>query len=512
MQCPNCQASSIKKAGGSYNTVSGKKNRYECKSCGYAWKELEPTEDIFDESIVKTTNKKTTSKKYVITSCQSNTETNEDFLKTILNYCRDNSAELMVIPVPYKAHSIGDQSDEHRYDEALHDYLLEDNTYLHDNLKVLGQLKIVATAVNPLSGLDSICRGDSVIIGHNQVQLKTLPILQGDLPVIMTTTGTVSHPNYQISKQGYKATYNHCYAATLVEIDNDNYFHIRQLQFDGIGMYDLDKYYRADGDIEHQQRCEALITGDEHVMFADYSVTQATYGKDSIASLIRPKFIIRHDVLDSYSISHHHERNQFIKYAKFESGVNKIQDELDLTVEYIEQTTPEYSQSVIVSSNHHDHLTRWLTECEPKHEPWNALFYHTMMVKMLEGTTLEKNGASYPNPFSLYYETSYPDTKTVFIGRNESFVVAGIELSQHGDKGVNGSRGSRAQFASIPTPTVIGHSHSPGITQGCYQVGTSSLLNVEYNSGPSSWLNTHCIVYPNSKRTLINIIRGRWRA
>jgi len=58
---------------------------------------------------------------------------------------------------------------------------------------------------------------------------------------------------------------------------------------------------------------------------------------------------------------------------------------------------------------------------------------------------------------------------------------------------------------------VIGHTHSPGISEGCYQTGTSSLLKLGYTSGPSSWLNTHCSVYSNGKRSLISIIDGKWK-
>jgi hypothetical protein len=103
-------------------------------------------------------------------------------------------------------------------------------------------------------------------------------------------------------------------------------------------------------------------------------------------------------------------------------------------------------------------------------------------------------------------------TKVKYLRRNESFKICDIEMSHHGDYGANGSRGSRNQFANLPTKTIIGHSHSPGITAGCYQVGTSSALQLEYNQGLSSWMNTHCLVYTNGKRQLINIINGRWRA
>jgi hypothetical protein len=89
--------------------------------------------------------------------------------------------------------------------------------------------------------------------------------------------------------------------------------------------------------------------------------------------------------------------------------------------------------------------------------------------------------------------------------------IEGIEIGYHGDRGPNGARGSRNAFSKIGVKTVIGHSHSPGIRDGAYQTGTSSRLKLEYNSGPS-WLHTHCVIYPNGKRSLINIIDGKWRA
>jgi hypothetical protein len=63
----------------------------------------------------------------------------------------------------------------------------------------------------------------------------------------------------------------------------------------------------------------------------------------------------------------------------------------------------------------------------------------------------------------------------------------------------------------IGVKSIIGHSHTPAIEEGCYQVGTSTKLSRGYTHGPSSWLNTHCLIYPNGKRTLINVIDGKWR-
>jgi len=58
---------------------------------------------------------------------------------------------------------------------------------------------------------------------------------------------------------------------------------------------------------------------------------------------------------------------------------------------------------------------------------------------------------------------------------------------------------------------VTGHTHSMGIDKGAYMVGCSTSKDLEYTKGISSWTNTHCIIYPNGKRQLINIISGKWR-
>ena len=71
-------------------------------------------------------------------------------------------------------------------------------------------------------------------------------------------------------------------------------------------------------------------------------------------------------------------------------------------------------------------------------------------------------------------------------------------------------RGTRLNRRRIGAKTIIGHSHSPGIEEGCYQAGTSTNLRLEYNLGPSSWLNAHVVLYGNGKRAILPIIDGLW--
>ena len=59
--------------------------------------------------------------------------------------------------------------------------------------------------------------------------------------------------------------------------------------------------------------------------------------------------------------------------------------------------------------------------------------------------------------------------------------------------------------------SVTGHTHTPAILRAAWQVGCTERYDVDYVSGPSSWLHASCLVYPNGSRQMINSIGGNWR-
>jgi hypothetical protein len=499
--CIECGSAAIQRRG--VVNVSGEdRYRYKCNSCGENFY-IPVTSYIIPVVEKEGQTFSVDSTKFVITSAQSNTDINKIFLKALETYCDFNDATLLIIPIKNLSEINS------AYPSSISKYFIENNIKLHPKLKVLASLNISPSLEYPLSGLAPLSKGDSIIIGHNQLQMATLPVQPNDHPVIMTTTGTLSNRNYTETKQGYKADFNHAHAAVVVELDDD-IFHIRHINFDGKGFYDFEKYYTSKI-LFPKNPVSAIVTGDEHVTFSDIDVREATYGEDGIVSLLKPTYLVRHDVLDCFSVSHHHKNNLLTKFKKWNDGTNIIHDELFETIKFIVDTTPTETTNIIVSSNHNDHLKKWLNECDIRHEPWNAITYHYLMFKMLSEVA---DGNEMPNPFELYSAEYFAKNNcdVDFIGRTKSFKLNDVELALHGDVGANGSKGNIKQFAGLPTKTIIGHSHSPGITHGAYQVGTSSTLQLEYNIGPSSWMNTHCILYANGKRQLINIINGRWRA
>ena len=505
--CENCGSTHIIKKGSDVSVFGNRKPRLKCKTCGHHQYDLYASY-MAPKSIDKFAPTSTkTGKKYVITSIQNNTKTNHAFLDSLENYCQWNAAELIVIPLQYNI-TLYDQIT-WDIDKSL---LVAEAFTINNMVNVLGDMNIEVTAENPLSGTDALSKGISVVIPHNQLMMKSLPVTGDSTSVIMVTTGTISEPNYEISKAGYKAEFNHSYSAILIDCADDM-FHMRVLNADDkSGFYDIDGYYTGDK-YTPLEYVEALVTGDEHVYVMNQDVAAATYtNPDSIVNILKPKHIIRHDVLDCFTISHHHQKDHFLQYAKKLANMNNIEQELNQTISFIEDTTPPYAQTYLVSSNHNEHLARWLKETSPKSDHENAIIFHHLTLLMLleiKNHSSSEKGICKPDPFELYCKSIGADFK--FIGRTNSFKLFDIELSNHGDRGANGSRGSANQYAKLGEKVIIGHSHTPGINKGAYSVGSCTGKDLEYVSGPSSWMNTHCIIYPNGKRQLINIINGKWR-
>lgn len=460
-------------------------------------------------------------KRYVVTAAQNATPIHEGFFSALLNYCEHNDAQLLVVPYRYKnPTSVFDDADMEYWDEKIVPYMLDKQIKVCKHLQIMGHIKIQPTAIQPLYGFDSYTGLDSAIIGHPKVQLKTIATPSQSLPKILVSTGAVTLPNYSDSKAGFRGMFHHSYAAMVVEIDEDDIFHLRHIHGNREtgAFYDLDKYYTVN-DITSGHRISALVTGDSHALFLDPEVESATYTEnDSIVNLLNPESLILHDVLDGYSISHHHKYNDIVKYGKHHFDRGNIEKELQITADFIDRISKEGMKTYIVKSNHDEHFDRWLGESEPKIDPENARFYHYMKYHQYDSIKPTNTGFSSIDPFEFWCNN--PDKErglekkhlVKILGRDESLMINNIELSFHGDKGSNGARGSVMNLSKIGPKLIIGHSHSPSIYEGAYQVGTSSYLDLEYKSGADSWLHTHCIVYPDGKRTLINVIMGKWRA
>lgn len=502
MICPRCAYKVHKK--GYHKGIQ----RWKCRAC--QWHGVDCVEDA--ERRVATFKG---SRRFVITSAQNATPIHKSFLAALKVYCEATGAKLLVVPFRYhNPTSIWTERDQDNdwWDAALVPHLVDQRVQLCRGLVLLGDIKTQPTAVSPLTGFESLAGPDSAIIGHPKLELTTVATPQHAMAKILTTTGAITKANYIPSKAGKKAEFHHIFGACVVEIGKDKY-HIRQINAASNGSFqDLDTVYTSTG--THPGTVDALIMGDLHEELVDPNVVAATFTRsDSIVKTLKPKRLVWHDVHEFYSRNHHHRGEVFINYAKHHAGADNVEKALDGTFAFIDKHTPPGVTNIFVPSNHPDALARWVKEADPKNDPENAVFWARTFEAMCLHSKMGKAGATTVDPFAYWGKRKLKCAdRSIFLNRDQSYTVHGIELCHHGDKGINGARGSRAALAKIGVKTVIGHSHSPGIVHGCMQVGTSSYLRLEYNKGPSSWMQTHALIYGTKKRSLIFIIDGDWRA
>lgn len=454
-------------------------------------------------------------RRYVVTAAQNATPVWKPFFASLLSYCESTGAELLVIPYRYK-NPTSMWTAEAKHDDwwapELAKYLIDERIDLHKYLTLLADVKTQPTATSPLMGFETLTGPKSAIVGHPKLELLTVPTPQSRMPKILTTTGAVTEKNYIPGKAGKKAEHHHTYGACVVELD-EGLFHLRQINAARDGSFcDLEFEYSP---VARRVRktVAGLVLGDTHEEFKDPAVDSATFiGSGSIVSVLCPDELVWHDILDFYSRNHHHQKEFFTNFAKYHAGRDNVREEVWRCFNFV-NARAGHMLNVFVSSNHPDALARWVKDTDPRTDPENCVFWAETFKVMCEGTKMGDSGAQVPDPFVYWGQKMLlPTVSAKFLGSDESHEIKGIEVGMHGDRGPNGSRGSIRSFGKIGAKSVVGHSHSPGIKDGVYQVGTSSRLRLEYNRGPSSWLNTHCVIYGNGKRTLVNIVDGKWRA
>jgi hypothetical protein len=508
--CPKCGGAKLNKTG---QAGSGR-TRWLCRDCLHRTTNPRNPDDI-DVPAVKFNTRLPKSLRYVITSAQNATPVFKPFFAALAQYCAYVDAQLIVIPFRYKnptSRWTADNEHVEWWAPEIVPYLYDGRFNLSRSLTILADIKVQPTAVSPLTGLESITAERTGIVGHPKVELKTIATPHHRLPKIMVTTGALTVENYSDTKTGKKGEFHHSFAAAVVELDGDR-FHLRQITATKDGSFiDLDLAVTANG-VTEAPPAEALIMGDTHVDFVDPAVVRATFvDKNAIVPRLRPKVLVWHDLLDFYSRNHHHRGDPMIAVAKHKAGVGSVRDEVTRACAFVDRHSPAGVTNIMVPSNHPDALARWIRESDWRSDPENAEFYLETALEMVRNAHMADGGASTIDPFH-YWGRRLLDcrARTVFLAKGAGHSIKGIEVGMHGHEGPNGSRGSIKSFARIGTKSVVGHGHSPGISEGCRQTGTSTFLRLGYNAGgPSSWLQTHDLVYGNAKQTLINIIDGRW--
>jgi hypothetical protein len=434
-------------------------------------------------------------KRFIITWGQNNTPVHKGFYKNIEAYAKHIDADIHIILGRYKnPTSLSEDGGEDFWVEEVDKYKDANRHNVHKYLSILSDVKIQPTATNPMSGMAGVSGVNSCIFGSPKVQLETIPVLENTKPKMMLTTGAVTMMNYTDSKSGKKGEFHHTFGFCVVEIKDNEVFFVRQVTADNKSGDFSDLYYRVEnGKISNLKTISAIILGDIHYGHHDQKVINSTL---KMLDRIKPDHVVLHDVFDGSSISHHEMNDPFIQYSKELTGRNDLGSEINHMLDGL-KSFEKFKNVVVVRSNHDDFLDRWLKNQDWKKQPTlrNSRLYMKFSDILLE--QYEKNPSKVVGVIPALIKQKYPKFKT--LGRSDTYKVKGFELSQHGDLGASGSRGSLQQFRRLNTKIVVGHYHSPGRKDGALAVGTSTKLRVGYNNGPSAWLQSHVIIHDSGK-------------
>lgn len=442
-------------------------------------------------------------KRFFVTTVDTTSEIHDGALASVRRYCENKNAALLLIPA------------NNDISEASSEFLskLSDENIIFDELALnkslhLSTIKIQPKMIKPTTGLERIGQRDgSFIFASPKQNLKNVAVAGRGLPHVLMTTGAITLPkyngqNYIQWRTDYIANHDHVMGGIVVELEDDDiHFHFRQVQFEKDGSFvDLGEYYRPNGNIESLKPA-ALVLGDWHSGETDPSTF--TFTKD-IADLLNPDKVIIHDAFDGKSVNPHERHNILNR------GILASEQKLSLRAELVGLANDLnwlgtlFPEVIVAESNHDLFLTRYLSDKDWVNDS------HNFEICLDIAHAIVHRNQKHPLKYSLEVN-GLTATNIRFLKEDESFQVANIELGAHGHRGNNGAKGTLAQMELAYGQSVTAHAHTPEILRGAWQVGTGSILNPAYAKGASSWMHTHCLVFPNGARQLINVINGKWR-
>lgn len=442
-------------------------------------------------------------RRFIITTAVTGCRVPDAFYQSIKTYCSLKDAALLVLAQSDPAHNRDKKSLGFIDKRLAGEYIVVADTALNSNLYV-STIKLSAKHIDPITGLGRIGqRNGSFIYASPKQRLKAIPVSNTKLPHFLMTTGAITLPNYTTDnymseRTAYIASHDHVVGAIIVEIEDEDHYYFRQIQADPDGSF-IDLGTRYTPNCAMPEAADSFILGDWHSGETDPAAVKCW---DYIAKLTKPNKMVLHDVFNGLSINHHEKDQLILKAQRAEMGQLSLRQEVLGLAKDLSALSSWADELVVVKSNHDEFLERYLQSGLYIKDPDNHRYALDLAAAMIDGFdplkyAVEKSGVSK----GLH--------KVRWLGRDEDFKVAKIQLGHHGDKGANGARGSLPAMEAAYGNSVTGHSHVAEILRGAWSCGTSTYLKLTYNVGISSWTQSSVLVYKNGSRQLIHCINGK---
>lgn len=476
--------------------------------------------------------------RYILTSAQNNTHPHKG-LQSLLTY-RDfldglpkASCELIIGTFSYAIDAYGAKAvkrgtwkpdGELWYAPELLPYIHDVSIELAPGLVWCGEMNILPTAKNPLTGMETYNGRNSNIVPHATIAMESIASLPDEATKFNYATGAVTLRNYIQKRAGIMGERRHSYGALLVEVDSDGNWYVRQLEIGKRNeVYDIGPSERKSRGIrvtgtkieEGEDYVDSIVWGDIHAAEMDLEVRDLCWGKGGMLDQLTPSRQFMHDIFSMRARGHHEIKNFHRTYQKMVDGEGVVEDEMRITADFITEAHRPGTDMVVVRSNHCRHLDRWLNEAKPNLDPVNAKYFMRLQFEILDAMDKGNRDFNILEWALRHTESGIPD-EVLFLGEDESFVICkehagGIECGLHGDLGPNGSRGSTRSLSRLARRVIKNHDHKAGWYDMATSGGACS-LNFPYMKGPNAHSVTHTLAFKNAARQLITCWGNKFRA
>lgn len=433
----------------------------------------------------------------LVVGVQNNTPPNMEAWNALLIFAQSIDARIICLPIYYNknAFSPSVEDEGERFDPAFHPYLLTEDTDLFFNggVTLRPSAAINPTAKIPINAAASLNAGElATVVPSPKQQLRTLP-RSPSMPVKEAwSTGVMTQINYTRSRAGAEAGADHTFGGILFDLVADDSIMSRNIEFLDGEIYDY----------AYSESSNVMVLGDLHSEMKDPDCWDLTL------EMVRnsgSELIAVHDILH-FSTASHHNRNDG-KHL-YQTRDRQVVDDLLQVIDDLNELA-EFAPVYVVESNHNSALDNWLHDIgyNPKRDPRQAKIYY--LLNWLVCDSID-NDPDPKNALQVAFENldrfqDFPELsdRVVFGDMDKSFFQYGVDLSQHGHKGQNGSAGNTALFSKWRVPMVTGHTHSPAIMGKVLTVGVTASLKQGYNrGGASSWRQSHGYVFPNGAKQI----------
>lgn len=486
--------------------------------------------------------------RYLLTSAQNNTAIHGAGFKNLTAYCEwlnampKASCEVIVGTFSYAIDAYGQKAVKRgAYDPArVHEKLwyakellpliCDESVQLAPGLVWCGEMNILPTAKNPLTGLDDYNGRNSNIVPHAKFAMESIASLPDEPTKFNYSTGVITQRNYIQKRAGIIAAHSHCYGALIVEVDDAGNWYVRQLQIGDKGeIYDIGPTgYRGvkivggvvdpilvNAPPSKGSVVDAIYWGDIHTAEMALWVRELGWSEGGVVDQLRPARQFLGDIFSMRSRGHHELKNFHATFKKMVNGEGIVEDEMQVTADFLREADRPWLESVVISSNHDRHLDRWLNEANPNLDPPNARYFMTLQSAYLKAIEVGDSDFDILEWALNNCEGGIPD-RVLFLGEDQSYVICksangGIECGLHGDLGANGSRGSTRGFRKLGRPTNKGHDHTAAIQWPVFSAGACS-LDFPYMKGPNAHSVSHIVNFVNGARQIMTFWNRKCRA